>query len=107
MADRSDLVGVRAEIEAVDDAIVALIAHRMRLARAAARIKRSVRRALVDPGREREVLQRAAARGRAHGLEPEAIRELFRQLIAIARQAQGAGADHAPAARRARVAELR
>jgi chorismate mutase len=87
-----ELGTVRAEIERVDEAIVFLIAERLRLARRVGDLKRSAGLRVLDPGREAAVVRRAGALARDRGLDDEAVREVFWRLIEMARTAQGSDA---------------
>jgi chorismate mutase len=72
---------VRNEIDRIDDALVALIHDRTRLAALAADSKRATGRALRDTRREAEVIRRAARRARDLGVDDERVREVFWRLI--------------------------
>jgi chorismate mutase/prephenate dehydratase len=75
-----DLDAVRAEIDALDREIVALLNRRARLGLKAARAKVESGRPLVDPDRERDVLLRVAMAN--NGPVPqEALLALYRKLI--------------------------
>ncbi len=83
-----ELETLRAEIERVDDALVSLLASRRTLVQRVGAVKRARGLAVVDPAREAGVVRRAAERARAAGLPEDAVRELFRRLIAMAREQQ-------------------
>ena len=85
------LAALRAAIDAVDAELVALAARRTALARAAGAAKAALGRPALDPAQEGAVLDRAVARGAAAGLPADGVRTLFGALVALARQAQGAG----------------
>jgi chorismate mutase/prephenate dehydratase len=75
-----DLDALRAEIDAVDREIVALLNRRTRLGLAAGKAKTQTGRPIADIEREREVMIRVAM---ANGgpLPQDALLALYRQLI--------------------------
>lgn len=75
-----DLDALRAEIDAVDREIVALLNRRTRLGLAAGKAKMQTGRPITDTEREREVMVRVAM---ANGgpLPQDALLALYRQLI--------------------------
>jgi len=89
----SDLRALRRAIDAVDRAVVRLLARRFALAARLAPLKRRVR----APGREREVLAKVARCARRCGLDPAAARSVYRRVMAQSRRCQ----------RRCRVAKPR
>ena len=91
------LAELRATLDAVDAQLVALVAERARLAADAGAAKRALGRPLGDAAQESLVLDRAAVRAAAAGLDPRRARAAFQQLIALARHAQGAPAGDLPA----------
>ncbi len=84
----SDLAELRAEIEALDRAIVERVAERVELARRIGALKRERGAGDLDPEREAAVIRRAVETARAHGLPAEGVRELFWSLMALCRGAQ-------------------
>jgi chorismate mutase len=84
----AELARLRDAVGEVDAHIVALIAERMRLAGAIGAAKRQLGRPTLDPRREAAVVRRAGELARQHGLDDEAVRTLFWQLLALARRAQ-------------------
>jgi chorismate mutase len=89
-ADGLELEAIRAEIGRVDEAIIFLIAERLRLARRVGELKRTAGLGVLDPSREAAVVRRAGALARERGLDDEAVRDVFWRLIDMARTAQGA-----------------
>lgn len=79
---------VRAEIVAVDDALVELLARRLSLAREIGSIKRQLGLPVMDPAREAEVVRRAAAFARERGVDPELVRAVLWRIIDQARTEQ-------------------
>jgi chorismate mutase len=86
-----DLPGVRAEIEALDEALLALIAERCRLACRAGAWKRDRGWPITDPAQEARVVRRAAERARALALDEEGVRLLFWGVIGLSRRVQEIG----------------
>ncbi len=78
------------------DHLADLLARRMALMPAVAAWKRAHAAPLEDPAREAEVLERAARRAGEAGLDPGAVRELFRVQIELAKLVQ-ARAPEGPA----------
>ena len=76
-----DLHDLRAELDRVDGELIALAAQRQQLVSRIGEWKSAQGRQLRDYAREREVLQRAADRATAHGLEPALAEDLLRRLI--------------------------
>jgi chorismate mutase len=89
-APEGALDAARREIERVDAALVALVAERVRWSEAVGAAKRRLGRPTLDPAREAAVVRRAGELARTHGVDDEAVRALFWQLMALARRAQAA-----------------
>jgi chorismate mutase/prephenate dehydrogenase len=87
-AHGGDLTTLRDEIAQVDDALLALLARRQELARRVGDAKRQTGAPIADPAREAAVIRRVTERARAVHLPSEPVRELFRRIIAMARDAQ-------------------
>jgi chorismate mutase / prephenate dehydrogenase len=101
-----DLANLRAALDRVDADLVAKAAERQRIVAAIGRFKQRQGRQLRDFAREREVLERAAANARVHGLSPELAQSLLVQLIeaSLASQEQDRlGADAGGAGRSALI----
>ncbi len=79
---------MRAELERIDDAFVALMVERLALARRIGEAKRSDGRPVLDPAREAAVVRRVGERARQAGLPDEEVREIFWRIIALCRGAQ-------------------
>ena len=79
---------LRAEIEAVDGALLELLGRRIGLARQIGRAKRADGAATLDPSREAAVIRRAVESGRDLGLPEEPVRELFWTIVGLCRAAQ-------------------
>lgn len=75
-----DMSEVRAEIDALDRDIVALLADRLHFIGEAARIKAS-RDAVRDEPRIEDVVAKVRAAAQAAGMNPDFIEPLYRDLI--------------------------
>jgi|SRR5687767_9032005 len=82
------LATLREEIEEIDRTMVALIARRVRAARAVGRAKRDSRMPILDPAREAAVVRRAVELARSYQLDEEDMREIFWHIIGLSRRAQ-------------------
>ena len=82
------LVALREKVEAVDTALIELLARRVELARDVGAYKREAGLATLDVKREAAVLRRIGTLARDHGLPEEAVRQLFWSIIGICRHAQ-------------------
>jgi chorismate mutase len=82
------LLRCREEIERIDRAIVGLLSERLDRSRKIGALKRSAGMPTLDPAREAEVIRRASAIAREHGLPDDPVRDLFWHVIAISRSAQ-------------------
>jgi chorismate mutase len=91
MSDATSLVDLRARVEQIDRAIIALIDERVRLARVIGRAKRAEGLPILDPSREAAVIRRAVEIARDYQLEEEDVREIYWHLIGLSRRAQLAG----------------
>lgn len=79
---------VRADFDDVDDALIALIARRQRLAAEAGLIKRSAARPVFDAEREARGRTRREQACEAHGIAPEVVEAVFAVLVAASRDTQ-------------------
>ena len=82
------LATLRRKIEGTDDALLALVAERMRLAREIGKQKQRARLPVLDPAREARVVRRIATRARELGMPGEEVRSLFWSIIALCRSEQ-------------------
>jgi len=76
----STMAEVRAEIDALDRAIVALLADRLHYIDEAARIKQS-RDQVRDEARIKDVLSKVEAEARKLGAEPKVVLKAYRALV--------------------------
>ena len=85
---------IRAEIDHIDAQLLPLFLHRMECAEQVAEIKKGTGRAVYDPGREKRILDAAAAKAGNYGGE---ARILYSAMMAMSRAAQhrmlGAGQE--------------
>lgn len=87
-ADTAALGALRAEIEAVDAALIDTLARRMELAREIRSVKQRAGQPVLDPAREAAVVSRASARARSAGLPEDEVRALYWKIMALARRVQ-------------------
>jgi prephenate dehydratase len=73
----------RNAINDVDEALIALLAERMRLARKAQSLRTEGGMGGVDPGREAKVLRLAGERARKAGLPEEPVRDVYWRIVAL------------------------
>jgi chorismate mutase len=88
VAAGAELSALRDEIERIDRALVDLLAERVRIGRRVARAKRHAGLPVLDPGREAEIVRRAAVRAREQDLPDETVREIFWRIIGLTRRSQ-------------------
>jgi prephenate dehydratase/chorismate mutase len=73
----------RQAINDVDEALIQLLAERMRLARRAQALRTEGGAGGVDPGREAKVLRLAGERARKAGLPEEPVRDVYWRIVAL------------------------
>jgi prephenate dehydratase len=73
----------RSAINDVDEALIQLLAERMRLARRAQGLRAEGGVPGVDPGREAKVLRLAGERARKAGLPEEPVRDVYWRIVAL------------------------
>ena len=88
MTDQHRLETLRREIAAADDELVRLLARRLELAVEIGAIKSRLGLPVLDPAREAEVVRRAAAGARDHGIDAELVRAVLWRVIDHARELQ-------------------
>ncbi len=71
----------RARIDALDDAILDLLAERAALVDALWIDKRAAGIAVRDPAREAEIFERVRARALVLGLDPARVEQVFRAVV--------------------------
>jgi 4-amino-4-deoxychorismate mutase len=77
----TELDVLRAEIDAVDEALVGMLAQRFEIVTRVAEYKARTGTPMMQTGRVREVAERSATLARGHGLDPAIVRRLFELLI--------------------------
>jgi len=77
----TELDALRAEIDAVDEALVGVLAQRFEIVTRVAEYKARTGTPMMQTGRVREVAERSATLARGHGLDPAIVRRLFELLI--------------------------
>jgi chorismate mutase/prephenate dehydrogenase len=87
-ADERRLESLREEIARADDELVELLARRLALAREIGEIKSRLGIPVLDPAREAEVVRRAAAGARDHGVDAELVRAVLWRIMDHARELQ-------------------
>jgi 3-deoxy-7-phosphoheptulonate synthase len=76
-----DLGDIRRQIDDVDRRLVALLAERAGLVGGVVRYKRAHHMAVVDRGREDEMLARIAALAKDEGVDPRVAQQVLRTII--------------------------
>ena len=76
-----DLGDIRAQIDEVDRRLVGLLAERARLVGGVVRYKRAHHMAVVDRGREDEMLARIAGLAKDEGVDPRVAQQVLRTII--------------------------
>lgn len=79
---------VRADFDAVDAVIVAMIARRLDLAKEAGAIKKQAGRAIVDAVREAKTQEARAALCKVHGVSVDVVEAVYAVLVAASRDTQ-------------------
>ncbi len=87
-AATEELERLRERISQVDDQLIRIIGERRNLALKIGRIKESLNLPVMDPGREAQVVRKAAARARDLGVDEEMTRDVIWRIIASARATQ-------------------
>lgn len=83
-----ELRALRAVFDDVDDAIIALLAQRQRLAEHAARLKQSAGRPIRDDAREAAATARRAAVADAHDVDRDVVVAVFDVVVGASRARQ-------------------
>lgn len=76
-----DLPEIRRQIDDADRRLVAVLAERSRLVDGVVRYKRARRMAVVDRGREDEMISRIAETARQAGVDPRVAQQVLRTII--------------------------
>ena len=78
----------RAEINRLNAEIMERLAERVKVAVEISEVKRRHGKPVVDPTRERAVLDKARADAEARGLDPEGTERVFRAIIDLCVEAE-------------------
>ncbi|MEM2942905.1 MAG: chorismate mutase [Candidatus Bathyarchaeia archaeon] len=79
---------LRKQIDEVDRQILDLLRRRLTIAEEIGKVKAENRLPTRDLQREREVLERAAFKAEADGIDPEPVRRIFTEIIKLSTEAQ-------------------
>ncbi len=79
--DIPDLGAIRQQIDDVDRRLVCLLAERARLVEGVVRYKRARHMAVVDRGREDEMLARIGLLAKEEGVDPRVAQQVLRTII--------------------------
>jgi chorismate mutase len=82
------LAGMRARIDKLDRAILALLAARVELARRAARAKIALGRPVVDEARETTLLGERRQWAKEAGLPAEPVARVFSAIVDLSKRSQ-------------------
>lgn len=83
---QDDVERLRAEIDGLDDQLLALLARRIEVVRALGGAKRRAGRPAVDPTRERAIVDRLAARPEGQALGRDALEAIYAQVFRVTRR---------------------
>lgn len=86
--DREALEDLRRRIDAVDEALVELLAQRRRVVEQVGELKRARGLPLYHPAREEDLISRRRGQAEAVGLDPDLVEDVFRRLLRSSRVAQ-------------------
>ncbi len=78
----------RAEINALNEEILEALVRRVAVARKIAEVKRRHGKPVVDPVRERVVLEQARRQAETKGLDPDGVERVFRTIIDLCVEAE-------------------
>ncbi len=87
-AVRDELERLRKRIVELDEELIRLVGERRSLVLEIGRLKRELEMPVLDPGREAQVVRRAAGLARKLGVDEELTRDVIWRIIASAREAQ-------------------
>ena len=81
LPDAGDLAAIRDQIDVLDRRLVRLLAERGRLVGGVVRYKRAHHMAVVDRGREDQMLARIAEVAKEEGVDPRVAQQVLRTII--------------------------
>jgi chorismate mutase/prephenate dehydratase len=79
---------LRAEIDRLNQEILDKIRERVHVALLIGDVKKKHGKSVRDPARETQVLDRVTRMAKARGLEPDATRRIFREIIELCAAAE-------------------
>ncbi len=85
---RAELERLRERISDVDERLIRTIGERRDLVVEVGRVKEILGLPVLDPGREAQVVRKAAQRARELGVDEEMTRDIIWRIIAAARSTQ-------------------
>jgi chorismate mutase len=88
MSTSQKLTQLRKQIDTTDDQIVELLEKRAKLVQEIASLKKANAIALIDPGRESEIMARVTS---GSGLPSAALEEVFDAILLLCKKALGRG----------------
>jgi chorismate mutase/prephenate dehydrogenase len=88
--DANTLASLRDQIDLLDRRVVDLLAERAAVVAEVAEWKRAHDQPVYHPAREEDLISSRRAQGRAAGLDPDMVEEIFRRVMRGSRRAQGA-----------------
>lgn len=93
MQEDERLAEIRKRIDDLDAQIIELLKNRFTLAKEIGRIKGTADRAILQPGREQELIASRRALAKRAGLDVGFIEKLFREVMAASRKIQEEDAE--------------
>jgi len=88
MTYEDEIAPYRAEINRLNAEIIDALARRVAAAKKIAEVKRRHGNPVVDPARERVVLDEARRQAQARGLDPEGVERVYRAIIDLCVEAE-------------------
>jgi len=88
MTYEDEIAPHRAEINRLNAEIIDTLARRVAAAKKIAEVKRRHGKPVVDPARERVVLDEARRQAQARGLDPEGVERVYRAIIDLCVEAE-------------------
>ena len=88
MLEDEKLENLRLEIYGIDKQLIDLISRRLAVARSIGEVKKKSGMAILQAGREQEVIEKRRALAISAGIDSGLVERLFRELMAASRKAQ-------------------
>lgn len=86
-----NLTALRTQIDKIDVGILALLDQRMKLAIDIAKAKKSIKKSIFDPERERILLEKLVERNQETIIPDEKILEIWGKIIELSKDTQNFG----------------